>query len=175
MTTFAHLIEIERCKTVRYFSVVITDEPLAEGDSLFDIFIEKHQSENKSKLQHILDWLKLIGKSKRGADENLFRFEGDARTLPPEGKNKEPSYLENDVAIPNDLRLYCFRANKNIVFLFGGDIKTEDTAQNCPNVKAHFEIANKLSKKINKLFGKEIIWNKDWTDISIDEDFYFEL
>ena len=175
MATFAHLIEVEQLKTVKYFSVVITEEPLLEGDSLFDLFVEKQKLKNKSKLQHILDWIELIGNSKRGANENIFRFENDASALPPEGKDREPCYLENDINTPNDLRLYCFRANEHVVILFNGDIKTTETAQECPNVKPHFDLANKLSKKLNQLFGKEIFWNSDCTDISVEDDFYFEL
>lgn len=175
MSKFAYLVEVEQFEKVKYFSIVITDEPLEEGKSLFDIFIDKQTIENKDKLQHILDWIKLIGNYKYGADENFFRFENTASALPPKGKDRKPSYLENDQNTPNDLRLYCFRANEHVVFLFNGDIKTTAISQDCPNVKSHFDLANKLSKKINELFGKEILWNDNCSDIIVEEDFFFNL
>ncbi len=175
MSTFAHIILIEELKNVKYFSVVLTEEPLEEGDSLFEKFIAKQSGENKDKLQHILNWLQLIGNSKRGADEIFFRFEEDASALPPSGKRNELCYIENDIETPNDLRLYCLRANEHVVILYNGAIKTSAKAQDCPHVKPHFDLANQLSKKINQLFGKEIMWNQDYTDISVEDDFYFEL
>jgi len=76
----------------------------------------------------------------------------------------------------NNIRLYCLRANENVVFLFNGSIKTTKKAQDCPNVKNHFTLANQLTKAINTAFAeKSIVWNNDFTliNFSIDFKLYF--
>lgn len=175
MTKFARIIEIQKFKKVTYYSVILDDEPDSDAESLFEIFIIKHTEENMAKLDHILRWIKIIGNS-YGAREDIFRPEHLANALPPKGKDREPSFTEDGVTEANNLRLYCLRVNDNVVFLFNGDIKTADKAQDCKNVEPHFRLANILTKKINELFiSKEISWNEDGTDISIDDNFYFEL
>ena len=62
-------------------------------------------------------------------------------------------------------------SNDHVVFLFNGDIKTADRAQDCKNVLPHFRLANKLTATIESNFGKEIKWNESLTDIIIDDDF----
>jgi len=129
-------------------------------------------------------WLRIIG-DKVGAYEQYFRHEareGDARALPPKGKDKTPVYVEFNVVegkdenTPNNLRLYCHRANESVVFLFNGDIKTAKTSQECKNVKPHFELPNKLSKVIDKAFiNDEIRWVNNHTDIEIDDGFMLHL
>jgi len=131
-----------------------------------------------------MSWIQKIG-DKVGAYEQYFRHEaktGDARALPPRGKNREPVYIEfndakgRDDNKSNDLRLYCLRANDSVVFLFNGDIKTAETPQECENVRAHFKMANKLSKVIDAAFlNKEIRWINDHSDIEIDDNFILQL
>lgn len=178
MNNFAELIFVQQYRKVTYYSVALND-----GDALFDQFIAKHTIENTSKLNHILAWLNKIG-NKLGAHETYFRNEaetGDARALPPKGKDREPTYVEysesreSDENIPNNLRLYCFRASESVVFLFNGDLKTAEKAQDCENVREHFKIANTLSKLLNQAFiNKDIRWNEDWTDILVEVDFKLE-
>lgn len=178
MNNFAELVFVEQYRKVTYYSVAINDE-----DALYDQFIEKHTAENSEKLNHMLAWLKKIG-DKIGAHESYFRNEaetGDARALPPKGKDREPVYVEyseatkNDENTPNNLRLYCFRANEAVVFLFNGDIKTKQYAQDCDNVRQHFKLANLLSKLLQEaITQKNIRWNKNWTDIIADDDFKLE-
>lgn len=178
MNNFAELIFVEQYRKVTYYSVAVND-----GDALYDQFIEKHTSENTNKLNHILAWLEKIG-NKVGAYELYFRNEaetGDARALPPKGKDREPTYVEyseiskSDENTPNNLRLYCFRASESVVFLFNGDIKTTDKAQDCENVREHFKIANTLSKLLDQAFiNKDIRWNDDWTNILVEDDFKLE-
>ncbi len=175
MNNFAEIILVQAYRKVTYYSVAINT-----ADSLYDQFIELHNTNNENKLNHILAWLEKIG-NKIGANDNYFRNEaetGDARALPPIGKDKEPVYVEysdetNNVEnIPNNLRLYCFRANESVVFLFNGDIKTKNLAQDCDKVREHFKTANKLSKLLGKaLIDKDILWNDDWTDIIVNENF----
>lgn len=178
MNNFAEIIWVQEYRKVTYYSVAINGE-----DALYDLFIEKHTARNREKLNHILAWLEKIG-NKIGAHEQYFRNEaetGDARALPPIGKDREPIYVEysetkkSDETIPNNLRLYCFRANESVVFLFNGDVKTADKAQDCENVRPHFKEANLLSKLLNQAFiNGEIKWNKDWTDIQVEDDFKLE-
>lgn len=178
MNNFAELILVEQYRKVTYYSVAINNE-----DALYDQFIEKHTTENNEKLNHILTWLEKIG-DKIGAHEHYFRNEaetGDARALPPKGKNREPSYVEfskttgKNENTPNNLRLYCFRASESVVFLFNGDIKTKQYPQDCDNVRPHFKLANKLSKLLDQaIINKEIQWNEDWSDIRVEDDFKLE-
>ncbi|MPL55246.1 hypothetical protein SDC9_00716 [bioreactor metagenome] len=175
MTTFVRLIEIQKFKKVTYYSVILEEELNSDEDSLFEIFINKHTKENKTKLSHILSWIKIIG-NQYGAREDIFRPEHLANALPPKGKDREPTFLEDGETEANNLRLYCLRVNENVVFLFNGDIKTAKKAQDCKNVEPHFRLANILTKKINELFiSKEISWNEDCTEISIDDNYYFEI
>ncbi len=176
MNNFATIKHISSYKKVEYYSVCLEHD----GDvSLFELFLQTHSSENKEKLTHIMYWIKEIG-DKYGAKEFYFRNEAetaDASALPPQGIDREPTYVEfNDETgenenAPNNLRLYCFRANDNVVFLFNGDIKTADRAQDCDNVRPHFRLANKLTAIIESNFGEEINWNEDLTDIIIEDDF----
>ena len=62
------------------------------------------------------------------------------------------------------------RVSDNVVFLFNGDIKTANKAQDCDNVRPHFRQANKLSALIDKaFFDREIQWNDDYTDILLED------
>lgn len=174
MNNFAEIILVYRFNKVNYYSISINDE-----DSLFKQFVSKHTVANRVKLNHIMAWIKVIG-NKIGAKENYFRNESetaDTRALPPKGKDREPVYIEIDESgieqnVGNDLRLYCMRVNENVVFLFNGDIKTAEKAQQCDNVRSHLRMANKLTTLIDKaLIEKEIKWNKNCTDIIVEYDF----
>jgi hypothetical protein len=128
---------------------------------------------NPEKLNHILSWLAEIG-NKYGAQDNYFRNEqqqGEAMGLPPYTKDRQPVYTEDGVTTANNLRLYCHCLNPKVVFLFNGGIKTETKAQECPNVKTHFLLANQLTNIIDRSFQeKDIIWTNDFTDIDYEDD-----
>ena len=170
MNTFANIKPIARYKKVAYYSVCIDDASV----SLFEEFIKHHEVANKSKLNHVLEWMKIIG-DKYGARSYLFRPEAefaDASALPPKGIEREPFFIELGKKKANNIRLYCLRANDNVVILFNGDIKTTQYPQDCPNVKLHFKQANQLTKAIDTAFReKEIRWNEDGTLINFDNDF----
>lgn len=178
MNNFAEIIWVNTYRKVTYYTVAVND-----GIALFDAFVDKHTDENKEKLKHILAWIKVIG-DKIGAQEQYFRNEAetaDASALPPQGVNKEPVYVEYNEETgteenkPNNLRLYCLRANEHVVFLFNGDIKTAATPQECENVRLHFKMANKLTELIDEAFqNKEIRWIKDYTEIEVDDDFLLQ-
>jgi len=96
----------------------------------------------------------------------------DTSALPPVGKDRKPHYIENGKSKNNNLRLYCLRANENVVFLYSGGLKTTQKAQDCPNVKKHFILANQLTKAIDTAIkDSDIVWNEDYTLIECNEDF----
>ncbi|KAB1068272.1 hypothetical protein F6U93_07210 [Tamlana haliotis] len=170
MNNFAHIKPIAQYKKVGYYSVCIND-----GEhSLFEEFIKEHTKKNEKKLDHILNWLKVIG-NEHGAQTYHFRPEGetaDTSALPPKGVDRKPQYTEYGKRKANNLRLYCLRANEHVVFLFSGDIKITRKAQHCPNVKSHFKLANQITKEIDNAFiEKDIAWNDDYTQIECNEDF----
>lgn len=173
MNNFVQIKRIAKYDKVSYYSVIIdTEQP-----SLFENFIATHTAINKEKLNHILVWLQEIG-IKYGAQTHLFRPEAylsDTSALPPTGKDREPTYIENGETESNNLRLYCFRLNESVVVLYNGNLKTAEKAQDCPNVKPHFLLANKITKALeNSIKEKEINWNEDCTDIIFDSDLEIE-
>ncbi|MBC5841800.1 hypothetical protein H8R23_10320 [Flavobacterium sp. F-380] len=174
MNTFAHIKPIAQYDKVSYYSICIGDNPI----SLFEEFMGYHTVANKEKLNHVLEWIKIIG-NKYGAQTHLFRPEGetaDASALPPKVVERKPQYAELGIKKANNIRLYCLRANESVVFLFNGDIKTAKKAQDCPNVKKHFKLANQLTKAIDSAFAnKEILWNDDLTTTTCEDDFMLQF
>jgi hypothetical protein len=174
VNTFAYIKPIVRYDKVSYYSICIEDNE----SSLFEEFLEYQMVHNNEKLNHLLDWIKIIG-NKYGAQPHLFRPEGetaDASALPPKGIEREPHYTELGKKKANNIRLYCLRANQHVVFLFNGDIKTTKNAQDCPNVKKHFKLANQLTKTIDNAFAsKDIVWNDDYTAIDCEDDFKLQF
>ena len=147
MNNFARIQPLFKYEQVAYYSVCIEGSDV----TLYDLFVEKHTIENKEKLYHIQKWIQVIGK-KYGAQDRFFRNEAnisDTSALPPVGKDREPLYIEHDENTANNLRLYCLRANEHVVFIYNGAIKTALTAQDCPNVKSHFMLANQLLSLIH--------------------------
>jgi len=177
VNTFAKLKHISSYRKVEYYSVCL-EEDWDDDLSLFELFIRKHERDNFSKLEHIMHWIVEIGDN-IGAKRFYFRSEAetaDASALPPKGKDREPTYIEfneeteSDENVPNDLRLYCFRASETVVFLFNGDIKTAEKPQDCDNVKPHFRLANRITAVLEIEFNDTIVWNVDQTDIEFEED-----
>ena len=170
MNIFAVIKPLFKYQKVAFYSVCIGDSEL----TLYDEFVKEQTKHNKNKLYHIQKWLQLLGQ-KYGAQSRFFRNEAklsDTSALPPIGKARKPNYVENGKNKDNNLRLYCLRANENVVFLFSGALKTAQKAQDCPNVKDHFILANQLTKAIDTAFiNKDIVWNEDYTLIECSEDF----
>ncbi|MEG9327030.1 hypothetical protein V6B16_03710 [Salinimicrobium catena] len=171
MNKFAQIKPIAKYAKVSYFSIVLEEN---DPKSLFEEFVEKHTQTEKKKLNHILEWIKQIG-DKYGAQLYHFRPEAefaDASALPPKGKNREPAYIEKGKKTNNMLRLYTFRVNESVVFLFNGAVKTTQYAQDCPNVGSYFHQANQLTAALQKALEEKVIrWNKDFTQIDYDSDF----
>lgn len=166
MNIFANILEVERYAKITYYTVKFEKKDVTE----FDDFIR-----NLSALKHIedeleilIEWLGNIAEND-GALERYFRHEGKAQAIPPKGKFITIEFSEN-------IRLYCLRVCESIVILFNGGIKTADKAQNCPNVKPHFTMANKLASKINEFFvSRELIANCENNSLIGIEDIEIEL
>ncbi|WP_291867944.1 hypothetical protein [Maribacter sp.] len=167
-----HIFDYQK---VCYYSVVLDkdDVSVEAAQSLFEHFVEEQTTANLEKLNHILSWLAEIG-NKYGAQDKYFRdeqYQGEAMGLPPYAMGRPPVYTEDDETAPNNLRLYCHRLNSNVVILFNGAIKTQDKAQECPNVKTHFLLANQLTNIIDQAFQeRDIIWIDSDTDINYEDD-----
>ncbi|MBS9525842.1 hypothetical protein KI659_17610 [Litoribacter alkaliphilus] len=85
----------------------------------------------------------------RGAKERYFRKEKAFEALPPKNKAVKELQLEEFEPVEN-WRLYCLRLSDSIVILFNGDIKTANTAQECPNVSPFFYQAEKFTRLIDQ-------------------------
>ncbi|MCC7026439.1 MAG: hypothetical protein IT265_05760 [Saprospiraceae bacterium] len=139
MCTFATIIDFYSFKEVSFYTIMM------EGDdkSLGSQFIDSNRTHKHINI--LRAWIQNIG-NKRGAKSYLFRPEGKADALPPpiEVTQRECS-----------LRWYCLRMNENVIILFNGGEKTKGIrlAQDCPNVRPHFELANKLSEAIWEAFA----------------------
>lgn len=160
---------------VVYYSIAVYDDDdqlITTNGSLFEDFIHHHQSSHKEQLNFILEWIQQIGNIK-GALQQYFRFENDAGALPPPtriAQNESVSSIQNIQILDFDMRLYCLRLNENVVILFNGGIKTENRAQDCTNVRGHFNQANILAQRITAaIINQEIEISDD--DILYDDDF----
>lgn len=176
MNTFVKIIKLSEfsyCK-VKFYSIILDGEEQVEENSEFYNFLERMEKEvaYENDLSNLLVWIETIG-TLYGALEKLFRHEGidsDTSALPPPANFQKAHEIE-----VNDLRLYCLRASESVVFLFNGGIKTAFEAKDCPNVGNYIKTANRITKKINSLFGTEIRWNQDYTDIEFDSEQEFEI
>ena len=167
MNTFAHIKHIQTIGKVHYYSIVINNSK----NSLFEEFINFHKVDSNliADLVILNEWL-YLNIPKNGAQERYFRHEG----IKSDTKGLPPKFVETK----NLLRLYCYRANDKVVFLFNGRCKTRTVAkaQDCPNVRPHFLLANKLVVLLNNLFDEDTIkWNDDFSDIIVPINFSFEL
>jgi len=147
MNRFASIVQVSKLKKITYYSVHFDDKQVNE----FEDFINKHanDSEIEEEYADLIGWIYKLGEDV-GALRHYFRPEKRADALPPPAKFIEIDYTEN-------LRLYCMRISKSIVILFNGGIKTTNTAQQCPNVRPCFNLANKLAHAIDELIYEKYI------------------
>jgi len=161
MNRFATIEEVEQFDKVTYYTIKFEDR----DESEFENFLSKHQNNPtiKDEYNDLIAWITIIG-NKIGAKPTYFRQENRANALPPPSRFVEIDYLQN-------LRLYCMWISESIIILFNGAIKTANTAQACPNVKPHFDLANKLVLEIEKLMRgqyKAIVEDKKNQQLIID-------
>ena len=117
----------------------------------FEKWIEINQTYKKveDEYKDILEWIRRMGQTE-GAREEWFREEREADGLPLPARFLSIQY-------EFDLRLYCLRLTDNVLVLFSGAVKSERTAQQCPQVRGHFEYANEVAKEIKELIESQEI------------------
>lgn len=150
MNNFVIIEELDEYSEVCFYSVKIENEVDDEPElSEFEKFIEKFQNiEDEAIKEEYYDILAII--EHIGEDSvhmKYFRSEGPAFALPPSAHTRVKELI---IKVDSTLRLYCVIVDESNVILCNGDVKTTDRAQDCPNVKPHFEFARKLANKINK-------------------------
>lgn len=178
MNTFVTLVRLEEWsfRHVRYFSVREEGEDL----TLFHGFMDRIGNDPalENELDWMLNWIEHIGNHVRTPlRDGFFRPEGAASALPPPTAAARRANRGAAVELAHgDLRLYCHPVNDHVVFLFSGGIKTREKAQDCPNVREHFRLANLLARKIDAAFrAREIRWADGDRDLEIDDDLELEL
>lgn len=139
MNSFVILRLFKTFKKVTYYTFLKENDDFTEAEKFFNKCLSNKKLEEQS--QELVEWIKLIGEE-YGAKDRYFRFENEAGALPPK-------FVES-----NNLRLYVYKVNDNIVILSNGGLKTKRTAQECPNVKDHFRFAGKMAKQLNILLGQ---------------------
>ena len=169
-------------KKVKYYSIRYveknSDEDIENDVNEFFDFLNRMEDipEIENDLKYLLIWIEDIIGDTFGAQPKYFRNEAiisDTSALPP-----PRGQMKFNKIVVEDLRLYCFVANENVVFLFNGSIKSKNVikAQDCPNVAPYIKKANTLTKVINSLFQSgEIKWNSNQTDILFDNTQEFNL
>ena len=167
MNRFATIKHIQDNDKVYYYSIQFKEESEC---SLFEQFMQQCEDDDDTTvyddLTEILEWVDLIG-DEYGAKPQFFRHEGAASALPPPQK-MVTKVIEGEAG---SLRLYCLVASESVVFLFSGGKKTQQKAQDCPQVASHFKLANRLATAINEAFLKrEIRWNDFGDDIEFEND-----
>lgn len=165
MNTFATITVAYRFLKVTYYTIVLhkQEETGVTSLNLFDEFLKKKTKDLKDDYDIIQGLLTRLG-TEKGAKKHYFRHERRADALPP-------SYIHS-----TDLRLYCFRVSESAVILFNGDLKTEQKAQLCPNVKRHFDLANKLCTQIDELIKEGlIVLDPESNRLVYEKDFKFQI
>ena len=159
MNYFVVIEKIEDYDDICYYAVKLIVEGEEEpNNNEFEKFILKfREHENQVVKEEYEDIIAIIDQI--GNNSNLLRFlrvENAAFALPP-----EKGFRIETIEIPanTQLRLYCIVVSKNIVIICNGGWKTENRAQDCPNVSGYFRFAEKLAKYLSK--------NKD--DFQMDE------
>lgn len=161
MNTFASVVLYMRLDRVSYYTIQIEDGSQSEIAKFWKK--SKNWEEHKQEVSRLASWIKQIGE--RGATSTYFRDENKADALPPKGIGRKIGKSPNGT-----VRLYCYWVSEQIVILFNGDIKTTDSAQDCPRVAPFFRQANGWVRKL-----KEIGIEHDGQDITNLEDLNFPV
>jgi hypothetical protein len=146
-----------------FYSVKIREKELNE----FRDFHNRMSKDEKDKreLEEISRFIEMIGK-KYGAEPRQFRTEDAAEALPLY------SYFESENTDNYGLRLYCIRLSPSVVILLNGDRKTALKVNDCKKCFRHFDLARKLSRKINEaILEGYIIVDEENKELIIEADF----
>lgn len=167
---YATIVELGRLdfNKVKYFSVKIEEREHSE----FMDFQLRMRNSHPTQLGEMNALIQEIGE-KYGANPEQFRDERKADALPPETFQ----YFGLDDLEPDNqfgLRLYCLRLNESVVILFNGDLKTTQKVDDCKNCRRHFQLANRITSKIDEAIRYKTI-KPDYKDIVGIEDFEFEI
>lgn len=138
-------VEVKEFERVKFYSIKIDDYIMNE----FERFNMKcRESDNEKLRDEFYDIVAVIEEiGDNYAKLKYFREENAAFALPPSSGTKVKGVsIETDTK----LRLYCVLLSEEIVILCNGGWKTENRAQDCPNVSTHFRFAGKLANYINK-------------------------
>lgn len=135
---------------VTFYTVKNVNDELSELEKFDEKEFPDHENE-KGQLYAILNEI-----ARRGARAHYFKFEGSFHALPrvsEETKNEN----ENDFG----LRLYCLYLTNELVILYNGDIKTHINPEKCKSVNPHFQLAKKITEKLDKAYrDKDIDYQK---------------
>jgi len=155
---FATIVKAIQFRRITYYSVLLEKNDLP----LFSQFIKEHAGEEfREDMDLIRSWMRKMGEN-YGASMDYFRPEGSAHAIPPSVEITRRGC---------QLRLYCLRMSHRVVILFSGGIKTTNKAMDCPNVRDHFIMANKLSIQLWKAFEEGLIGFDQNDDLIIPQDF----
>lgn len=151
---------------VQFVSAKLEGESRSEFEKFDDKeFVKPHHLKEQ---EIIYSTIQNIGR--RGAKERYFRPEGPAFALP--GKVER----EHMAANPDDfgVRLYCGILALDLVLLLNGDIKTKLDPKECPNVRPHFQLAQKIVRALIKAKADGFIQFIDGK-IEMDDGYEIEI
>jgi hypothetical protein len=156
MNNFAILEVFTEYDFVTYYTVRLVVNDIEADLNETDKFYEKCNDPAHShhgEFCVIVDVIDAMGSSVLGAQASLFRFEEAANALPPPVKEAD-KLLDIQVPTDSELRLYCMRITDEVVILINGEVKTENNALSCPNVKSYFRFAQSVAKAVDKLINE---------------------
>jgi hypothetical protein len=157
MNTFALEIWYDEGSICTFYTVKWIDDDI-ETDSETDKFFDKFALPGHFYEESALQLFRLISEAignKYGAIDDFFdRAENLAQALPPKPKIRVEEVKKIGINFP--LRLFCYRITNQIVVLFNGGIKDENTAQTS-KLSMKFYEAQLFSKRIADAFQSGII------------------
>lgn len=166
MPDIYHLESFARYEQLHYYTLRLElDDGSLARYSLAEDFFRRMQQANV----HPWHWnvfkrlMRDLGRDCRSAlADNLLRREDDAKALPPYHPLRWLGQPDDDADDPpleegdNMYRLYCYPANEQIIILFNGDWKTAYKVRDCPQVRPHFQFAQRAAAALDA-------WPREWT------------
>jgi hypothetical protein len=140
--------ELYHFRRVCFYTVRFDGEELSETEKFIARILDTPELEREygTEMDTLIAILEFLG-DVRGAQQKYFRQENRAEALPPPRGAVEALYLDID----NRLRLYCVRLSDEVVVLFGGGIKTASAVQDSPDVRMHFQLAQRIARALDEV------------------------
>jgi len=158
VNTFALEIWYDEGSMCTFYTVrwVANDEDApSETDKFFDNYATPEHLLEEQAIQLFRLITESVG-NKYGATDDFFdRAENKAQGLPPKPKQWVEEIKDMGVNFP--LRLFCYRITEQIVVLFNGGIKDNDTVQESKNLSMKFYEAQTFVKKIEEALHSKMI------------------